>query len=652
MQNFNEIEKSRTSHDWYKRNTEIFEVGEKLKLSEFLRKIAELGYSKVWETGNRGEFSQRGGIIHIFPINCDGTLTVEFEGNYIKEITPQTPLTLRGVEEKTTSLTEIAVDGDRRSEIQMRVGAPAERVKRENLRMPGATQFHSGDYVVHIDHGIGIFRGEHGDDYMIEYASPKIAGKIVEPDMLFVPKAQIKRLAPYLGFKKPKIHRLGTPIWSITKRKAKEDIIAFAKELLKSLAARKIVSRVPYSPHKEQEEEIISNFPHRHTLDQVKAIEEVFSDMEKPEPMERIITGDVGFGKTEVALLAAFRAVLNGKQVAVLSPTTILADQHFEVFGERLSGFGVEVARLTRLEAPEKIKDIAKKLESGALDVVIGTHKILGKSLVFKNLGLLIIDEEQKFGVRHKEYLKKLFPALDVLTLSATPIPRTLNMALSGIQPISTIETAPLGKSEIKTFVLPKNKKIMKEAILAELERDGQIYFLANRIHKMPQLLEEIKSLKTGARIAVLHGRMNEKQLIGTMHDFRTHKFDLLVSTTIIENGLDLSNVNALIVEDATKLGLSQAHQLRGRIGRGEREGFAYFLYPTQRLKERAAERLEALERYSWLGAGLEIAKRDLELRGAGNILGKAQSGIAYRVGLNLYFELLEEAIAELKSSA
>ena len=595
-----------------------------MQLSEFLRKIAELGYSKVWETGNRGEFSQRGGVIHIFPINYDEILTIEFEGNYILEIAAAAPSSKPNFKSP----------------------------KKSDFFPGGAAPFRPGDYVVHIDHGIGIFRCGRDDDYMIEYAAPKIAGKVVEPDTLFVPKVQIKRLSPYLGFKKPEIHRLGTPIWSITKRKAKEDIMAFAKELLKSLAARKTVSRIPYKPHKEPEEEIISNFPHEYTADQVRAIEEVFADTEKPEPMERIVTGDVGFGKTEVALLAAFRTVLNGKQVAVLSPTTILADQHFEVFNERLAGFGVEVARLTRLETIEKIKDIAKKLESGVLDIVIGTHKILGKNFVYKNLGLLIIDEEQKFGVRHKEHFKKLFPQLDVLTLSATPIPRTLNMALSGIRPISTIETAPTGKSEIKTYVLPKNKKIMKEAILAELERNGQIYFLANRIHKIPQLLEEIKTLKTGARIAVLHGRMSEKQLIGTMHDFRTHKFDMLLSTTIIENGLDLSNVNTLIVEDATKLGLSQAHQLRGRIGRGEREGFAYFLYTTQRLKERAAERLEALERYSWLGAGLEIAKRDLELRGAGNILGKAQSGIAYRVGLNLYFELLEEAIAELKGSA
>ncbi|MDO8664451.1 MAG: helicase-related protein [Candidatus Liptonbacteria bacterium] len=642
-QNFNEIERSRRSHDWYRRNTEIFEAGQKIKLSEFLRRIAELGYTKVWETGNRGEFSQRGGVVRIFPINSDGIIAVEFEGNFIAEIfvTPPTPLTLRGAEDGSAPLKVRGARG------VMKYG-------------DGATQFHSGDYVVHIDHGIGIFKRDTEEDFVIEYAAPRRqpngsqAGKLKsehgEPDLLFVPKKEIKRLSPYLGFKKPEIHRLGTPIWNITKRKAKEDIIAFAKELLASLAARKIVTRPPYHQNKEMEEELVANFPHEHTVDQSKAIAEVLGDMALGVPMERVLTGDVGFGKTEVAIAAALRAALNDRQVAVLAPTTILADQHFDVFRERLKGFGVEIARLTRLEDSSETKNILKKLESGALDIVIGTHKILGKSLKFKRLGLLIIDEEQKFGVAHKERFKKLIPELDILSLSATPIPRTLNIALSGIQPISSIETAPAGKSEIKTFVLPKNKKIMKEAIEAELARSGQIYFLANRIHKMPVLIEEINSLRTRARVAVLHGRMKDETIIKTMHDFRAHKYDLLLSTTIIENGMDLSNVNTLIVEDSTRFGLSQAHQLRGRIGRGKNEGFAYFLYPTHKLKEKAAERLEALERFSWLGAGLEIAKRDLEIRGAGNILGKAQSGIAYRVGLNLYYELLEEAVAELKN--
>lgn len=515
---------------------------------------------------------------------------------------------------------------------------------------PGAEAnllFHQGDYIVHLDHGIGIFRGERDNDFVIEYAPPK--DRANTPDTLYVPKNLIKKLSPYLGFKKPQLHRLGTPTWSFTKKKAKEDIVAFAKELLKTLAERKGAGRAPYESFREMEEELISNFRHEYTLDQKRALEEIFSDMSRSAPMDRILTGDVGFGKTEVAVLAAFRAVLNKKQVGVLAPTTILADQHTDVFKKRLEEFGVEVERLTRLESKENLKKIFKKAENGSADIVIGTHKILTKDLKFRNLGLLIIDEEQKFGVAHKEKFKTLNPTLDILTLSATPIPRTLHLALSGIRKISSIETPPLGRLEIKTYALPKNQKIIKDAIAFELARKGQIYFLANRIHKIPQLLDELKRLKLKMRIGILHGRMDEKSIVRTMHDFRGQKIDLLVSTTIIENGLDLSNVNTIIVEDSTKLGLAQAHQLRGRIGRGEKEAFAYFLYPTQRLKERAAERLEALERYSWLGAGLELAKKDLEIRGAGNILGRAQSGIAFRIGLNLYFQLLEDAVEELK---
>lgn len=611
-QNFSEMEKNRLKNDWWKRNTGIIEIGQKISLSEFLRKIAELGYTKVWEASHKGEFSQRGGIIRIFPINSDKIFSVEFECNKICEITESQGNMVEDLEKKSKKL----------------VSNPLSLIP--------------GDYVVHIDHGIGIFKEERGDDFIIEYAAK---------DALFVPKTSAsKRLMPYLGFKTPRISRLGTPLWSITKKKAKEDIVKFAKELLESLAKRKISRRVQYTTFFEEEEKLENSFPHQNTPDQTQALEEIFSDLAKETPMERILIGDVGFGKTEVALRASFRVVLNGKQVAILAPTTILADQHFELFKKRLDEFGISVSRLTRLEDREVIKKIEENLASGALDIVIGTHKILSKNLIFKSLGLLIIDEEQKFGVEHKEYFKKQNSSLDTLILSATPIPRTLNIALSGIAGISRIETAPNGRQEIKTYVLPKNKKVMRDAINHEILRGGQVYFLANRIHKMPQILEEIKNLKTKAKIKMLHGRMGEKTIIKTMRDFREKKFNLLLSSTIIENGLDISEANTLIVEDATKLGLSQAHQLRGRIGRGEKEAHAYFLYSTHKLKEKAAERLEALERYAWLGAGFEIAKRDLEIRGAGNILGKAQSGIAYRVGLNLYFQLLEEAIDELKT--
>ncbi|MEK7559697.1 MAG: DEAD/DEAH box helicase [Patescibacteria group bacterium] len=614
-------EELRAENPWFCRNTFIIEKDQKIQLSHFLRKLAELGYSKVWETAHRGEFSQRGGIIRIFPINDDKIYTIEFSLNFVETI---------NVEE----------------------GSSGKGMGASKHLTLDPRPFALGDYVVHIDHGIGVFKEETKNDFLIEYAAN---------DILYIPKDSAqKRLSPYLGLKKPHVSRLGTPLWSITKRKAKEDIVAFAKELLAILGKRKLVTRKSYGSFPEQEEELEASFEHTDTPDQIKALREIFSDLEKELPMERILTGDVGFGKTEVALRTAYRAVLDNKQVAILAPTTILADQHFEVFKKRLSPFGVNVARLSRFEKPTEAKNILKKIENGNIDIVIGTHKLLSKYIEFKNLGLLIIDEEQKFGVAQKEHFKKMCPALDILTLTATPIPRTLSSALSGITNISNIETAPIGKMSVRTFVLPKNKKILKEAIGYEISRNGQIYFLANRIHKMPEILEEIKNLKTRAKIRILHAKMGEKAIIKTMHDFREKKFNLLLSTTIIENGLDISEANTLIVEDATKLGLAQAHQLRGRIGRGNKEAHAYFLYPAKKLKEKparrslgaggAAERLEALERYSYLGAGLEIARRDLEIRGAGNILGKAQSGVAYRVGLNLYFQLLEETIRELKT--
>ncbi len=489
LHNRKTIEEERATSPFWKRNTVIVEIGEKRIISEFLRTLTELGYTKAWEAARIGEFSQRGGTVHLFPINEDQLITIEFEGNYVLHIDQNLAL------ENSLSLGVL----DQKNQSSRRTRSPM-------ASRPHAHNFHSqgfglspGDYVVHIDHGIGIFGGENDDDFVIEYA----AG-----DKLFVPKKEIKRLAPYLGFKKPHVSRLGTPLWSLTKKKAKEDIVAYAKELLAVLAERKTVTRVPYAAHPAEEEELEASFLHEDTPDQKKALLEIFADMAKPEPMDRVLTGDVGFGKTELALRAAFRSILNGKQVALLAPTTILADQHHQVFTERLAPFGIETVRLTRLESAPAVSNIKKRLRSGSIDIVIGTHKLLGKEIEFKNIGLLVVDEEQKFGVAHKERFKKEYPALDILTLSATPIPRTLNMALSGIAAISTIETAPQGRMEVQTFVLPKNKRVIEEAIRHELARGGQIYFLANRIHRMPKLIMEIEALKIKMNIATLHGRM------------------------------------------------------------------------------------------------------------------------------------------------
>ncbi|OGF90681.1 hypothetical protein A3I27_04890 [Candidatus Giovannonibacteria bacterium RIFCSPLOWO2_02_FULL_43_11b] len=364
--------------------------------------------------------------------------------------------------------------------------------------------------------------------------------------------------------------------------------------------------------------------------------------------MERLVVGDVGFGKTEVALRAALRAVLNGKQVALLSPTTVLADQHTQTFKSRLESEGIEIERLTRLESREKTREVLKNLKDGKIDIVVGTHRILSKDLNFKNLGLLIIDEEQRFGVRHKETLKKKYSEVDILYLSATPIPRTLAFSLSKIRPLSQITDPPEGRIPIKTFVMPRTDKIIREAIREESKRGGQVYFLSPRIMKMPFIMKKLDKQFPRIRKEILHGKVGEKHLVRTMREFREGKIKILVSTTIIENGLDISSVNTLIVEDSTKLGLSQSHQLRGRVGRTNIQAFAYFLYPSQKLTPKAEDRLEALLSFQELGAGMEIAKRDLELRGAGNILGREQTGVLNRIGWNLYFQMLRESLEDL----
>ncbi|MEK9166166.1 MAG: DEAD/DEAH box helicase, partial [Patescibacteria group bacterium] len=506
----------------------------------------------------------------------------------------------------------------------------------------------AGDYVVHEDHGIGIFREvrEHAKEkyFILEYAPARKGG---EPDRLLVPEKFAKKISPYAGLSDPAIHRLGSPLWGKTKRKAREDIIAFAKELLALYQARAKVTRPPYLPD-EAEKALAESFLHQETPSQQRAREDIFRDFEKPEPMERLVLGDVGFGKTEVALRAAFRAIVNGKQVAVLAPTTVLAEQHLETFGARLSPLGVQVARLSRLDNREATRKTLKEAREGTADILLGTHRLLSKDIEFKNLGLLIIDEEQRFGVKHKETLKKRYPRADILYLSATPIPRTLAFSFSKIRPMSIINDPPLGKQAVETFVLPTSKKIIQDAIAYELERGGQVYFLSPRITKMPFLRNQLEKLFPKIAKALLHGRMPEEQIIRTMHDFREGKVRILISTTIIENGLDISRANTLIVDDATKLGLAEAHQLRGRIGRGTEKAHAYFLYSSKYLTPKAKERLEALLDFQELGAGFEIAKRDLEMRGAGNILGREQSGVMNRIGWNLYFQYLSESLEEI----
>ena len=618
-----EILRARHTNPFWKHKTAVIEEGAAAKLSELLRTLHDLGYATVTTLEHPGELTYRGDAITIFPINTRHPWRIDFVGNSIEAIEAVSKL---ASEEESQEAKKI--------------------LKEANL-----SWLRPGDFVVHADHGIGIFRGieeQAGRAYLVlGYAAP--AAKNAEPDRLLVPEELAKKVTPYIGFRTPHVHRLGTPFWNTLKRHAKEDAAKLASELLKLYAERALVERTSYAPHPEWEDELAAAFAHEETPDQTKAIAEVFSDMEKTEPMDRLLLADVGFGKTEIAIRAAFRAAINGCQVALICPTTVLADQHFRTFAERLTEFPVTLARLSRLESAKDQRETIKKIADGKVDIVIATHRALSRDVHFRNLGLVILDEEQRFGVKQKEHVKHIQRGVDVLSLSATPIPRTLNAALSKLREMSVITTPPASRIAPKTFVLPFGTVVVKEAIQNELSRGGQVYFLSNHIRKIPLAVEFIKGIIPRARLSSLHGRMSESEIVPVMRKFREHEADILVSTTIIENGLDISNANTLIVEDASRIGLAQAHQLRGRIGRGAVQAYAYFLYPARKLQEKAASRLDALFRTQYLGAGQDIALRDLEIRGAGNLLGRDQSGRINQIGLNLYCQMLAEAVEELR---
>ncbi len=509
-----------------------------------------------------------------------------------------------------------------------------------------------GDYVVHIDHGIGIFRGLKKLDLggpdteylLLEYA---------QGDRLYVPVHQLDRLSRYIapGGHKPALHRLGTAEWSQVKERTKKAVADIARELLELYATREIVSGHAFPEDTQWQHELEASFPYVETPDQLTVIEQVKTDMQQQRPMDRLVVGDVGYGKTEVALRAAFKAVMDGKQVAMLVPTTVLAQQHYNTFKERLAPFPVTVEMLSRFRSDKEQDQIVERIGAGAIDIVIGTHRLLSKDVVFKDLGLLIIDEEQRFGVAHKERLKQLRAQVDVLTLTATPIPRTLYMSLSGARDMSTIDTPPEERLPIRTYVAGYDEGLVRDAILRELDRGGQVFFVHNRVQGIGIVADQLRKLLPEARIAVGHGQMPEEQLERVMSEFAAGKYDVLVCTTIIESGIDVPNANTMIINNADKFGLAQLYQLRGRVGRSAARAYAYFLYNKQaQLSDEARERLQTIAEASELGAGFQVAMRDLEIRGAGEILGARQSGHIAAVGLDLYARLLAGAIQEARA--
>ncbi|MGN0108798.1 MAG: transcription-repair coupling factor, partial [Bifidobacterium sp.] len=516
-----------------------------------------------------------------------------------------------------------------------------------------------GDYVVHEQHGIGRYTGmqqrqigpagaKTTREYLVvEYAPSK---RNAPADKLYIPTDQLDQVSKYIGSDAPKLNKLGGSDWAQTKAKARKHVHEIAQDLVRLYSARQRTKGFAFSPDTPWQKELEDAFPYQETPDQLTTIDEVKADMEKPVPMDRLICGDVGFGKTEIAVRAAFKAIQDGKQVAVLVPTTLLVQQHYETFTERYSGFPVDVAAMSRFQSPKEIKQTIKGLEDGSVDVVIGTHKLLNPKIKFKDLGLLIIDEEQRFGVEHKETLKALRTNVDVLSLSATPIPRTLEMAVTGIREMSTLATPPEDRLPVLTYVGPYEDAQVTAAIRRELLRGGQVFYVHNRVDSISATADKIHQLVPEAKIGVAHGKMGEKQLDAIIRDFWHRDIDVLVCTTIIETGLDISNANTLIVDHADRFGLSQLHQLRGRVGRGRERAYAYFLYdPSKPMTQQSHDRLATIAQNTSLGSGFDVAMKDLELRGTGNLLGDEQSGHIEGVGFDLYVRMVSQAVEEYK---
>ena len=514
----------------------------------------------------------------------------------------------------------------------------------------------SGDYIVHEHHGVGRYvemitrtiGGAEREYLIIEYA-PSKRGQ--PADRLFVPMDQLDLITRYVGGEAPSVHRLGGADWQKAKGRARKAVKEIAGELIRLYAARQASKGYSFGPDTPWQGELEDAFPYVETPDQLSTIDEVKRDMERQIPMDRLVCGDVGFGKTEIAIRAAFKAVQDGKQVAVLVPTTLLVQQHFITFSERYSAFPVKVAALSRFTPNSQVKEILEGLAQGTVDIVIGTHRLLTRSVNFKDLGLVIVDEEQRFGVEHKEHLKALRTNVDVLAMSATPIPRTLEMAVTGIREMSVIQTPPEERHPVLTFVGPYDEKQIAAAIHRELLRDGQTFFIHNRVESIDRVAARIRTLVPEARIAVAHGQMDEGSLEQVIVQFWEKEIDVLVCTTIVESGIDIPNANTLIVDRADKFGLSQMHQLRGRVGRGRERAYSYFLYdPNKPLTETAHERLATIAQRTDLGSGMQIALKDLEIRGAGNMLGGEQSGHIADVGFDLYLRLVGEALSEYKN--
>ncbi|MFH1428489.1 MAG: transcription-repair coupling factor [Candidatus Margulisiibacteriota bacterium] len=609
-----------------------------IEYDQLVKQFAGLGYDRVPIVIERNEFSVKGSIIDVFPANQSHPLRIEYDFDKIVSIRSFDINTQRSLTQ--LEITEIAKAGS----IPHFMSRASQT---EGVGIFLISDIKNDDFVVHVNHGIGIFKGLRRlkmNEIEGEYLLVQYAGN----DQIYVPLNQINMVHKYTGSENFQITSLSAKTWEKEKNKAKKATENIAEELLELYRYREQNKGFAFKADGVWEVDMSHSFPYKETPDQLKAIRDVAGDMEESRPMDRLVCGDVGYGKTEVALRAAFKASLDSKQVAILVPTTLLAQQHYHTFKNRFETFGHKIELLSRFRTPAQIRASLNRLANGEADVAIGTHRLLQKDVKFKDLGLLIIDEEQRFGVKHKEKLKQMRKSVDVITMSATPIPRTLYLSLAGARDISVINTPPRDRFPIKTTLAEYSTDLIREAIRLELARGGQIFFLHNEVRSIAGEAAKLQKIVPEARIAIGHGQMHKHELEQTMIEFLERKYDILVCTTIVESGLDIPNANTMIINNAERFGLSQLHQLRGRVGRSNHQAYTYLLYRAEALlTTEARERLQALKEYTALGAGYKIALRDLEIRGAGSILGKEQSGHIVAIGFTLFCKMLEASVIE-----
>ncbi len=626
-----------------------FYIGKDIDFDSLAKHLVEFGYRRQDQVTAQGEFGIRGSVVDIYPLHFSLPVRLDLMNETVESLHTFDPATGKRLEPHRMVIVLPFKESGRRPGQR-----PRTLIETEQQPLDPFVDIEIGDLVVHVLHGVARYRGIKSLKNKVNKEEDHLALEFADKNILYVPTRDLHLVQRYVAFGRmsPELSKLGSKVWEKLKEKTRKGVLSFASELLDLQAKRKALAGFAFDKDTEWQRKLEEEFPYEETEDQVKAVADVKRDLESGAPMDRLLCGDVGYGKTEVALRAAFKAVMNGKQVAILVPTTLLAEQHFETFTQRMKSFPVSLRMLSRFQTRSEQKETVGLVREGGCDIVIGTHRLLSDDVAFKDLGLVIVDEEQRFGVRHKEHLKRMRLLVDVLTLTATPIPRTLYLSLVGSKDMSTINTPPKNRKPVDTVVLETRDTVIRQAILRELDRKGQTFFIHNRVNGIEHIAKKIAELIPEARVAVGHGQMPSKMLEGVMKKFIHGQIDVLVCTTIVQSGIDIPNANTIIINRADLFGLSELYQLRGRVGRFDRSAHAYLLIPRGSvLTEETKKRLRAIERYTYLGSGFNVAMEDLEIRGAGNILGTEQHGYISGIGFDLYCRILRESVQKLRKT-